>query len=361
MKFKQNLEELESLITDESFQMWISGNGDTSNNKKWENWLNENSSHKMLYKKALKLWQAGQFKSHPLPDIQAEFKKLFNHLNLPIDKNETKINKSHPALLPMNKQLFWKLGAAVISAAAVLLIVLHLNIPLFNFSFGAKFITVSTHFGERITLNLADGSKVILNGNSILRYPKNFSGKTKRELYLKGEAYFKVTKKPLGPQHNFTVITNEGLITVIGTIFTVNSRKNQTKVALIKGIVKVMAKEKSDSHKISASVIMKPGEFLNFTQNTHKLKPQNSISSLQTSWWKNRLILNNTSMEEIINHLKDTYGIDVVIKDKKLLKRTITGSIENNNLQFILETLGKVLQVPVYIKGNKVIFEKSNM
>ncbi|NOX87415.1 MAG: DUF4974 domain-containing protein [Calditrichaeota bacterium] len=361
MKFKQNTNELDSLITDEGFQLWISGNGSKDDNEKWGKWLNENPRNKALYNEALKLWQAGQFKSYPLPDVQAELNKLLNNLNLNVDKTETKINKSRPVILQMNKRRLWKIGAAVISAAAVLLIAFHLNIPILNFSFGEKFTTVATKFGERITLNLADGSKVILNGNSTLKYPKNFTPETKRELYLKGEAYFEVTKKPLGPQHNFTVATDEGLITVIGTSFTVSSRKNQTKVALIKGMIKVMAKEKSDDLRISASVIMNPGEFLYFSKNARELNPQNDISSLQTSWWKDRLILNHTSMEEVVARLKETYGVDVEIKDDKLLKRTITGSIENNNLDFIIETLGKVLQVPVCIKGNKVIFEKSNI
>jgi ferric-dicitrate binding protein FerR (iron transport regulator) len=361
MKFKQNKKNLDSLNTDESFQLWISGNGTKTDNEKWKKWLNDHPYNKVLYNEALKIWQAGQFRSHSLPDVQIELNKLLDNLNLNTDKTETTKKNSHPTILQMNKRRFWKIGAAVISAAAILLIMFRLNISLPNNPFGEKYATVATKFSERTKLNLADGSTVILNGNSTLKYPADFTSETKRELYLKGEAYFEVTKKPIGPQHNFTVATDEGLITVIGTRFTVNSRKNQTKVALIQGRIKVMVKEKSDDRKISASVIMRPGEFLHFGKNAQNLNPQNNISPLQTSWWKDRLILNHTSMKEVITWLKETYGVDVEIKDDRLLKRTITGSIENNNLNFIVETLGKVLQVPVSIKGNTVIFETTNI
>jgi len=130
---------------------------------------------------------------------------------------------------------------------------------------------------------------------------------------------------------------------------------------LLQGQIKVMAKTESDTNKVSASVIMSPGESLKFVKNAQKLNPESTISSLQSSWWKDRLTLNNTSLKEMISWMKETYGIEVTISDETLLKRTISGSIENNNLDLIIETLSKVLQVPVTIKGNQVIFEKSNI
>jgi len=359
MKFRQNSKDVESLITDESFQLWISGEGTPADSEMWEQWLNEQDHNKVLYKEALKIWQDGRFRNYPVPDVQIELSKLQDNLNL--NKNETKQNNSHATILQMNNRSLWKIVTAVVSAAAILLIISLLNISLLNHPLGKKYITVTTKFSERIKLNLTDGSTVILNGNSTLKYPANLTLKAKRAIYLKGEAYFEVTKKPLGPQHNFTVATDEGLIRVIGTRFTVNSRRSQTNVALLQGRIKVMVKEKSDKQKISASVIMKPGEFLRFGKNAQNLNPQNNISSLQTSWWKDRLVLNHTSMKEVVVWLKETYGIDVKIEDDRLLKRTITGSIENNNLNFIIETLGKVLQIPVVIKGNTVVFETSNI
>ena len=65
-------------------------------------------------------------------------------------------------------------------------------------------------------LKLSDGTEVILNAGSILRYPVNFAG-DKREVELVGEAFFKVAKsdKP------FFVRMGENNIRVYGTRFNV--------------------------------------------------------------------------------------------------------------------------------------------
>ena len=361
MKFKQNPRNIDSIIMDESFQRWISGKGNKSDTEKWEKWLNAHPRNKTLLEEAVTLWQAGQFKSHRLPDVQNELNNLLTNLGLTVDRQEKEAKKARSLILPLNTGRLWKIGAAVITAAAILFIVARLNFSILLPAFGNKYTTVSTHYGERTKLVLADGSTVILNGHSTLKYPAHFTSGTKRKLFLKGEAYFEVTKKPAGPQHNFTVTTKEGMISVIGTKFTVYSRNNQTRVALLQGQIKVMAKTESDTNKVSASVIMSPGESLKFVKNAQKLNPESTISSLQSSWWKDRLTLNNTSLKEMISWMKETYGIEVTISDETLLKRTISGSIENNNLDLIIETLSKVLQVPVTIKGNQVIFEKSNI
>ncbi len=358
MNLSHKEKDLKSLIMDESFLRWISGHGSKIDHEKWEKWLTEHPLNKALYEEALKLWKTGQFRSHHLPDVHTELDKLLNTLNI---KHKPEQNASRPNILPMYKRRVWEISAAIISAAAILLVIFNLNISVLHFPFGKKYTTVTTQFGKKAKLILADGSTVILNGNSTLKYPASFTLKTKRKLYLKGEAYFEVTKKPIGPQHNFTVITDEGSITVIGTKFTVYSRDNRTKVALLQGRIKVTAKEKDDNQKISASVIMRPGESLQFTKNEQTLNPENNLNSLQTSWWKERLIFNNTSLKEIITWIKETYGIDAQVNDNKLLQRTITGSVENTNLDLIIETLSKVLQVPVTFKGDKVIFEKSNI
>ena len=46
---------------------------------------------------------------------------------------------------------------------------------------------------ERFQLVLADGTKVFLNSGSEMRYPERF-GKARREVFLKGEAWFEVAK-----------------------------------------------------------------------------------------------------------------------------------------------------------------------
>ena len=74
--------------------------------------------------------------------------------------------------------------------------------------------------GGEYAVVLADGTKVWVNAESELRYPVQFSG-TERKVYLKGEAYFAVTKQVTKP---FIVCLDQAEITVLGTEFNVRCR-----------------------------------------------------------------------------------------------------------------------------------------
>ena len=61
--------------------------------------------------------------------------------------------------------------------------------------------------GGEYAVVLADGTKVWVNAESELRYPVQFSG-TERKVYLKGEAYFAVTKQVTKKVITRTVISS---------------------------------------------------------------------------------------------------------------------------------------------------------
>lgn len=77
--------------------------------------------------------------------------------------------------------------------------------------------TVSVPAGQRTNITLPDGTNVWLNARTTLQYPVTFSQK-QRTVFLKGEAYFDVTKKKKTP---FIVRTDKYDIEVLGTQFDV--------------------------------------------------------------------------------------------------------------------------------------------
>ena len=78
--------------------------------------------------------------------------------------------------------------------------------------------TVATRIGENKTLQLADGSKVILNSESKISFDRDYNVEH-RSLKLEGEAYFDITESNMP----FIIETDHGKITVLGTIFNVYS------------------------------------------------------------------------------------------------------------------------------------------
>lgn len=92
--------------------------------------------------------------------------------------------------------------------------------------------TLNVPYGKRFNIELSDGSNVILNAGSKLKYPVNFLKGKSREVYLEGEAFFKVTKNK---EDAFIVNTNGLNTQVFGTVFNVSSYKNDqyTNIILI--------------------------------------------------------------------------------------------------------------------------------
>src|SRR5260221_14778950 len=88
---------------------------------------------------------------------------------------------------------------------------------------------VTTAYNEVTTITLPDHSMVALNGNSTLRYQKQFGDHFPREVWITGEAYFNVSHINKDPakeeaRDRFIVHTENVNIEVLGTSFTLKNR-----------------------------------------------------------------------------------------------------------------------------------------
>ncbi len=265
--------------------------------------------------------------------INASF-EVIAQLEKPLDttlkniKKTVKINKNKPKVI----QLYIKWAMSV---AAV-----------FVLFFGVKnYLTASetyilTNYGEQKTIALLDGSEVMLNAKSSIKYNTS-SWKNKRELFLDGEAYFKVTKGS-----TFTVHTKNGSVTVLGTQFNVNSTNNYFKVVCYEGKVKVVENNKTN--------ILTPGKgisTINSIQNLLKIEAQNP------SWIHGESTFNNTPLAFVITALEKQFNVSI---DKTAIDKNVkfTGSFNNKKLNLALLTVFKPMYISYKIEGNKIILSK---
>ena len=167
-------------------------------------WLEQSEKHREDARLLKQIWNAPTTESTELsinPEI--EFEKLDRRIQSEESNN------------PRSWNIWWLVAASV---------AITLTISLFltdNLSFGSKNTMVITTKTQSKLLELSDGTKVTLNSNSTLTYPKKFSRQT-RQVLLSGEAVFDV-------QHNenkpFFVETTQAIIKVLGTTF--NIKENQ--------------------------------------------------------------------------------------------------------------------------------------
>lgn len=346
---------LKSLMTNESFQGWLSNTDSAEENKQWSDWLKSDPRHREIYREALELWQLGQFKSASLPDVNQEWKKLQHRLNLKTEKSASIIDlsaKKASSRWEFSARSSWLRYGAI--AAALLLIFLTWHpFPRIMYKNSHAFQTISTEYGQRVKITLPEGTTIILNANSTLHYPTEWTEKTLRQFKLQGEAYFIVTSNP---RNKFIVTTNDGKVQVTGTRFAVYERGLGTRVAVEDGHVEVVVTSETPDDVSSTSVLLKSGDMVQFQEGNQSLNPQSVNILVYTSWWSDQLVFDNSPFKDIVGRLKETYGVNIEIRDDGLLKRRLSGSIENTSLQIITEALAKALQVPVHREGKIIIF-----
>jgi len=360
---KSSAPNVEQWLSDESFQRWITNTATAEENKRWSDWLQSDFRHQEIYREAIKLWQLTQFQPASMPDIDSEWEKLRDRLNLNPQETASIVNLSankenSDRNLSLSK-LWLRIGA--VAAAIILIVLISLYLLEMTYPSRQSFQTASTDYGQRVRITLPEGTTVILNANSTLSYPTTWTKRTMRRFKLKGEAYFIVSSLPKGEQHNFIVETKDGKVEVVGTRFAVCERGRGTRVAVEEGCVKVSVPGDTTKqfNSPTTKILLTSGHLLKFKRGDRSLIPKYENVDVYTSWWTDQLVFDKTPFENIITRLEDTYGVQIKITDKHLLKRTLSGSIENTNLQTIITVLAKALQVPVRRKGNLIIFGES--
>lgn len=217
---------------------------------------------------------------------------------------------------------------------------------------------VRTGFGEQVSVTLPDGSTVLLNGNSSLRYHDDWADGQPREVWLDGEAFFKVTKKvvPDGrmvPSPVKFVTHTAGLdITVLGTQFNVNTRRGTTNVTLLEGKVQLVKPNGPKPQVIE----MKPGDFATAQAGIEKVEVKREKPLLHAAWVEKKFVFEDTPLRVIAQQLSDTYGLDVIFEDNDLADRRFTGNMSSQSLETLLDTIATLFDLRIERNGNQLYF-----
>ena len=146
--------------------------------------------------------------------IKNEFADLYVDHDIPSKKILEQIWKN--IRIKKLKRICFRVAAVLIPVVLIVGLYMQLNskVDLFGTS---EYEEVVVNKGERIQIMFQDGTKVYINSDSKLRYPKKFALNT-REVFLEGEAYFVVAKNKNRP---FIVNLSGPAIHVLGTSFNV--------------------------------------------------------------------------------------------------------------------------------------------
>lgn len=198
------------------------------------------------------------------------------------------------------------------------------------------------------TIVLGDGSHIQLNCDSRLKVLRGF-GKRNRQVFLKGEAYFKVAKG----KTPFQVITGQGDVTVVGTEFNVLSRKEKMEVAVNEGIVAVG----SGSTKNRPPVTLTQGQM---TQVFSGSAPD-SVKPIQfdqyPGWLHGTLTVYQTELIDLVEEVQRRFNVRVEIQDPDIRQIEITGLFDATFAEPVLESVCVLLNKEMVVAKDRFVIQ----
>ena len=205
--------------------------------------------------------------------------------------------------------------------------------------------------GCRISLDLPDGTEVLLNAESTLRYPMAFS-ESGRLVRLVGEAYFKVTHDSTKP---FVVETEFVHVKVLGTTFNISAfdEDQQVITTLVEGSVSLSVTDRADE------VILHPNENGILIKGQHTFMVEQTNTDLVTSWINGYYTFESENLDLVMQKLVRSYGIPIILEDEALNELTFSGKLDiKEKLSDVLDVIKMVAPIDYQAINKQIIIQK---
>ena len=204
--------------------------------------------------------------------------------------------------------------------------------------------TYTTAVGQRDSITLSDGSRVILGPDSRLTVASDY-GSASRSVELHGDGYFDVQHDAAKP---FTVRVARAVVEDIGTKFAVESDAGDTTaVAVIAGSVRLRS---SDSSATSGAVLS-AGDRGSMSADGQVRAYPHSVTD-EAAWTTGRLIFRDASLARVAGELRRWYGVNLRIADSSLVNRHVTATFNGEPVDQVLKIIGLTLGARIERQGD---------
>lgn len=231
----------------------------------------------------------------------------------------------------------WWLAAAVLLGACLVTGIWIYSRRLSSHGQELTFTTIHTRNGQEKLLTLADGTHILLNGGTSIRYAQNF-GSASRDVYLDGEAFFDVAK---GSSHPFIVHSKWVITTVLGTTFSMRTSDQDqggTTVEVASGKVRMALNPYQTG--LAPTAILASAQKGRYRQGDSSAIQTTEVPLSEVGAWKDHnFFYDQTPLRDILKDLERTYDLHFSIQDQAILGCTYSATFRNLNPSSILQTL----------------------
>lgn len=328
---KEKNMQIEEMISD-----YLSGNIDSENKRILMHWIESDVENKRYFLRQQEIW----FSCTDLNDNN-EFNKTkaFSVFLNRVSKSESK----------GRKRMAWLRYAAIIVGVCFISYVSHYQGEQ-QLKQALTQIRVEAPMGSQTRLILPDNTLVMLNAGSSLVYSQDF-GVYDRKVELIGEGYFEVTPND---KLLFQVYGKDIVVKVLGTKFNFKDypEDEEVSVRLFQGKVTV---DNFLNHE--EEMILTPNEGMIMNRLEGKMRKQvgNNIESM--AWQDGEIVLQNTSLEELIRLLERYYDVSIELQRDELKHLFFNGRFNKKEMTVkeVLDVLSATRRISYEITDQAII------
>jgi transmembrane sensor len=243
-----------------------------------------------------------------------------------------------------------------------------------------EYSEIKAPFGTRSEIKLPDGTQIILNAGSVLKYTSDYN-LNNRDLILVGEAYFKVAKnkdlplivnagginiKATGTEFNVKAYLDEGLIetTLIEgkvEITQNNGTSEMVKLLELKPNQKAIYIKESDLLAIEKIKEVEPLAVKPAKTSSDKLliSPRADVDQV-TAWTQNKLIIKGENLENLCIKLQRKYNVTFVFGSEEIKKYRFSGVLLDETLEQVLNVIKLSAPINFRLDGKVVLIVSNN-
>jgi transmembrane sensor len=246
-------------------------------------------------------------------------------------------------------------GTAVAAAAAMAVLVLGWRPRFWPGIESGRPVVYQTRVGELKSVQLRDGSSVILGGRTQLSVA--FSSQHRSAKVIAGQAWFRVSHNEHWP---FVVVAGDGAIRDVGTAFLVTRDSDRVVVTVTEGTVEVTTRSPMQTATTSdseprrtpdwPSIRVNRGEELDFSDSGVPSPLRQTDAQAATAWTHGRMIFDDQPLRYVIEGVNRYYPRQIAVSPGAGALR-FSGIVFDHEIDNWLQGLEKVLPVTIEKRG----------
>lgn len=328
-------------------QRYVTGNATPEERQKLLEWVEKSKENERLVREIEEIWKMTPEESF---DVNAEV--AWEKFKLRVDQKISKKPVKRMHAFDKSHQKKSDTFVYAMRAAAVILVILlagTFSYYLGNNSSSSDGITERSEFyqmqemvtnrGEKAKVRFSDGTEVILNSASSIKFPKEFQG-SQREVYLDGEALFKVAHDPSQP---FIVHAQGAKIQVLGTEFNVKGWEEDTKTEVVVREGKVSVNSNKPELSDESEVILTKGYMTELVRGEAPEPARRVESNFYLLWTSGGMHFDNTPIQKVFKDIERRFDVNISAEREEILDVPFTSTFQYAELDEVLSVIAASL------------------